>query len=96
MPVFIKGSVGDTLYVQLSDSPVSVSVELHPDIILDVDVSGTVVGIDLQNVSELIASAKELKGIHGIDPSNLVEETYSLLGQTQDAANSGRLVYTAS
>ena len=55
----IKGSVADTLYLQLSESAISHSVELHPDIILDVGESGTVVGIDFQNVAQLLAESQE-------------------------------------
>ena len=53
-----KGSVADTLYVQFSEAAISHSVELHPDIILDVGESGTVVGIGFQNVSQLVAEAQ--------------------------------------
>ena len=54
----IKGSVADTLYVQLSESAIAHSVELHPDVILDVGESGTVVGIDFQNVAQLLSESQ--------------------------------------
>lgn len=57
----IKGSVADTLYLQLSESAIAHSVELHPDIILDLGESGTVVGIDFQNVAQLLADSQETR-----------------------------------
>lgn len=57
-----KGSVADTLYVQFSESAISHSVELHPDIILDVGENGAVVGIDIQNVSQLAAESQAIRG----------------------------------
>lgn len=59
MPNIIKGSVADTLYVQFSESAIAHSVELHPDIILDVSESGAVVGIDFQNIAQLLAEPQE-------------------------------------
>lgn len=96
MPVFIKGSASDTLYVQFSDTPIHESVELHPDIILDVDESGTVVGIDIQSVTELAAEAEALKGVTGISAPTVSEGQHPLSGQPENAVNSGRLVYVAA
>lgn len=96
MPIFMKGSASDTLYVQFSDAAIYESVELHPDVIVDVDVNGTVVGIDLQNVTELVAEAEQLKGVAGINVLNSTEETYSLASHSDEAANPGRLVFVAA
>ena len=57
----IKGSVADTLYLQLSESAIYHSVELHPDIILDVGENDTVVGIDFQNVAQLLAESQQTR-----------------------------------
>ena len=54
MPNIEKGTSSDSMYVQLSDEPVSYSVELSPDIIIDVTEDNTVVGIDIQYVSEVL------------------------------------------
>lgn len=92
-----KGSVADTLYVQFSEAAISHSVELHPDIILDVGESGTVVGIDFQNVSKLMAEAQ---GTHSY--AQPVPEVHAApftpaanpgLAQLGGMAEPGRLVY---
>ena len=96
MPIFVKGSASDTLYVQFSDMSIHESVELHPDVIVDVDVNGTVVGIDLQNVTELIADAEQLKGVAGINVPSSTEGAYSLPSHADEAVNPGRLVFVAA
>ena len=96
MPAFIKGSVSDSLYVQFSESPISVSVELHPDVILDLDEMGTVVGIDFQHVSELAAEATAIQSIQEITAPAIHEEVYSSPGQFHGVAGQGRLVYQAA
>ena len=53
MPTIISDPESDSVYVLISDSPISHSVELDGNLILDVDQSGEVVGIDIQYVSEL-------------------------------------------
>ena len=50
-----RGSVADSLYLQISDHSVSYSFEVSPDIILDLDENDEVVGVDCQNVSALEA-----------------------------------------
>ena len=98
MPVFIKGSASDTLYVQFSDTPIHESVELHPDIILDVDESGTVVGIDIQSVTpSWQLNTEALKGVTGISAPTLSEGQHPLSGQPENAVNfTGRLVFVAA
>ena len=96
MPAFIKGSVSDSLYVRFSESPISVSVELHPDVILDVDVNGTVVGIDFQHVAELMAEAQTVQGIGGMGAAAMPGEVYSPPEQLQGVGGQGRLVYQAA
>lgn len=49
-----KGSVADCLYIQFSEKPISHSVELGHDIILDVAEDNTVVGFDVQYVAEVM------------------------------------------
>ena len=53
-----RGSVADSLYLQISDHPISYSFEVSPDVILDLDENAEVVGIDCQNVSALVAEHK--------------------------------------
>ena len=72
----IKGSVADSLYIQFSEAPISHSVELHPDLIVDVTETNKVVGIDIQNVTEFV---KEQLGT-----STLPKAELSLAMQTAD------------
>ena len=93
----IKGSGADTLYVQFSEAAISHSVELHPDIILDVDENGTVVGIDFQNVSQLAAEAQEMRG-HSQSLTVATAAAFTPaanpgMGQSGGMAEPGRLVY---
>ena len=53
MVKIIKGSASDSLYFQLTTAKISHSVELHPEIVIDIAADGHVVGIDLQNVEAL-------------------------------------------
>ncbi len=55
----IKGSASDSLYFQLTTAKISHSVELHPDIVIDVAADRHVVGIDLQNVEALRGELQE-------------------------------------
>ena len=50
-----RGSKSDVLYLQISNHPISHSFELSPDIIIDLDKDNGVVGIDVQNVTGIIA-----------------------------------------
>lgn len=51
----------DTLYFQISDNPISHSFEITRDVIVDLDAGNAVVGIDIQNVTEVISEyAKRL------------------------------------
>ena len=43
----------DSMYIRFSDEPISHSVELSPDVILDLAENDVVVGVDLQHVSAL-------------------------------------------
>ena len=43
----------DAVYIKLSDKTIAISKEVTPDVIVDLDADGNVVGIDLQHVSEL-------------------------------------------
>ena len=96
----IKGSVADTLYVQFSKSAIAHSVELHPDIILDVGENDTVVGIDFQNVAQLLAESQgileypqPLPEVHVAPfpaPANPGSE------QFRGMAEPGRLVYVSA
>lgn len=91
MLTIIKGSVADTLYVQFSESAISHSVEMHPDIILDVGDNGTVVGIDFQNVSHLAAESQGMRGYS--QPLPEFPAANPGLGQFGGMAEPGRLVY---
>lgn len=42
----------DSLYIELRDDPSTDSQEVKPGIILDFDVSGNLVGIDIEHASE--------------------------------------------
>lgn len=92
-----KGSVADTLYVQFSESAIAHSVELHPDIILDVGENGTVVGIDFQNVSQLAAEAQGIPGysqpLPEVPAAAFAPSDNSGWGQFGGMAEPGRLVY---
>lgn len=44
----------DSMYLHFSDRPIRRSVEMSPDIIIDLDEDDTVVGIDVQYVSAII------------------------------------------
>ena len=55
----IKGSVADSLYIQFSEETISHSVELHPDLVIDVTAAYKVVGIDIQNVTEFVQEQLE-------------------------------------
>ncbi len=41
----------DSLYIRFSNEPISHSMELSPDIILDLSADNTVIGVDMQHVS---------------------------------------------
>ena len=92
-----KGSGADTLYVQFNESAISHSVELHPDIILDVNENGAVVGIDIQNVSQLAAEAHEMRGyaqpLPEVSAAAFTPAANPGLGQFGGMAEPGRLVY---
>ena len=74
MPNIEKGTSSDSMYVQLSDEPVSYSVELSPDIIIDVTEDNTVVGIDIQYVSEVLVERVQ----HAESPAAANKLDYSL------------------
>ena len=42
----------DILYIKLNDSPIEESDENHPGVILDYDVDGQIVGIEIMNASK--------------------------------------------
>ncbi len=44
----------DSVYIHVSAKPISYSIELTGDMILDIANDNTVVGIDIQHVSELV------------------------------------------
>ena len=92
-----KGSGADTLYVQFSEAAISHSVELHPDIILDVGDNGTVVGIDFQNVSQLAAEAQGMRGysqsLPEVPAAAFTPSGNPGWGQSGGMAEPGRLVY---
>lgn len=46
----------DAMYIRLTDGEYEESIEAQPGVLLDVDKSGTVVGIELLGVSERIPS----------------------------------------
>ena len=54
MPKIKKGSVADSLYLQFSEKKISHSVELTPDIVIDVAEDNTVVGFDIQYLTEVL------------------------------------------
>ena len=97
MLTITKGSGADTLYVQFSESAISHSVELHPDIILDVGDNGTVVGIDFQNVSQLAAKAQGMRGyaqsLPEVPAAAFEPAANAGWGQSGGMAEPGRLVY---
>lgn len=84
MPNIIKGSVADTLYIQFSESPITHSVELHPDIILDLGESGAVIGIDFQNIAQLLT---EIPATPIATPTNPASD------QFPEIPEPGRLIY---
>ena len=92
MPNLITGSASDSLYVQMVDSQIAVSVELHPHIILDLDVNGTVVGIDFQHVTELLAETEnEATGIREFQIAASQDAIPPYLERNR--VDPGRLVY---
>ena len=97
MLTIIKGSGADTLYVQFSEFAISHSVELHPDIILDVNENDTVVGIDIQNVSQLAAESPAMRGysqpLPEVPAAAFTPAANPGLGQFGGMAEPGRLVY---
>ena len=48
----------DSLYIDLSDRPSADSKEVAPGVVLDFDVAGTLVGIDIDHASELLDLTK--------------------------------------
>jgi uncharacterized protein YuzE len=44
----------DSLYIELADWPGSDAEEIRPGIVLDLDESGAVVGIDIEHASQLL------------------------------------------
>jgi uncharacterized protein YuzE len=44
----------DSLYIELADRPGSDAEEIRPGIVLDLDESGAVVGIDIEHASQLL------------------------------------------
>jgi uncharacterized protein YuzE len=44
----------DSLYIHLSENPSVESEEVAPDIVLDFDAQGKVVGIDIDNASKVV------------------------------------------
>ena len=44
----------DTLYIELADRPGADAEEIRPGIVLDLDESGAVVGIDIEKASQLL------------------------------------------
>ena len=53
-----RGAASDSIYVQFSDEPISHSVELSPEVIIDVAEDNTVVGVDIQYVSDLLVEPR--------------------------------------
>lgn len=47
----------DSMYLHFTDKPISHSVEMSPDIIIDLDEDNGVVGIDVQHMSILFNEA---------------------------------------
>jgi len=48
----------DSLYIDLSEKPGVDSQEVAPGIVLDFDVDGRVVGIDIEHASEFVALSR--------------------------------------
>jgi uncharacterized protein YuzE len=44
----------DTLYIELAERPGADAEEIRPGIVLDLDESGAVVGIDIEKASQLL------------------------------------------
>ena len=73
-----KGSVADSLYIQFSNKLISHSVEVSPDILLDIAEDNTVVGLDIQYVAEVM---KE----HELNEQRVVPPTTPITLQLVDA-----------
>jgi uncharacterized protein YuzE len=55
----------DALYIKLSDSPSTESSEVAPDIVLDFDAEGRLVGIDMDHASRHVdITSLEALGLH--------------------------------
>ena len=48
-----KGTVADSLYIQLSDQPISHTIEITEDVAIDIGENGLFVGLDIQHLSAL-------------------------------------------
>ena len=57
-PVKYDGQ-SDTLVIRLSDTAIEESTELQPGLIVDYDVAGNVVGIELLDASDVVKRAIE-------------------------------------
>ena len=68
----------DAIYFLFRDAPVSHSVEYAPDIIIDLDENGVVVGLDVQNVTQLIRES--------------VQTTFGLLKDDEQGVKKPQLV----
>ena len=55
-----RGTVANTLYIQVSDQPVAHSFEWTEDIILDLDENNALVGIDIQNITDVLQKVGDL------------------------------------
>lgn len=49
----------DAMYLHFSDQPVIETKEITPDLVVDLAADGTLVGIDVQRVSELLEEVSE-------------------------------------
>ena len=58
-PLVKYDSQSDTLRIRLSDTQIEESDELQPGLIVDYDVTGNIVGIELLDVSEVINQTAE-------------------------------------
>jgi len=51
----------DTLYIALRPGPGADAAEVSPDVILDFDVVGNVVGVTIEHTSDLYSSFQEIQ-----------------------------------
>ena len=51
----------DILYIKLNDRPIEESDEDHPGVVLDYDVDGHIVGIEIMNASKRAIQPTELE-----------------------------------